>query len=260
MNHELEADYDSRAEAETAARELRLRGFRPEAIHVSEAERGIFGSLVTPPARVGVTAPGRQLEAAAILHRHGGRSPEEQRSGDASAAPERVGPGGEALPLLEERLLPDIQLQPVGELRVVKRVVAEKRAVEVTLRREEVQVERVELPAGNGSLAAAADGVHALGADQELVRIPLYEERPVVRLETVQYGEVVVRKSRVTSVERVEADVRREVPVVESEGSFPLEDRTAAAGVRPAERGRPASASSARPAGPSRRGGRSGRR
>ncbi len=81
----------------------------------------------------------------------------------------------------------------------------------VTLRREEVDVERRPI----------TDAYHATGAtigEDENVRIPLHAEEAVVEKRVVPKEELVVRKHEVADNEIVEADLRRERAEVHREG------------------------------------------
>ncbi len=111
--------------------------------------------------------------------------------------------------LHEERL--DIRLDRVAVERVVlrRRIVTEVRQVEVTLRREELEVVRVAATGQEPTLAGPAD--------QPLV-IVLSQEVPVVQLATRPYEQVVVHVDTVTTQQHVSAEVSREQADIEQTG------------------------------------------
>jgi uncharacterized protein (TIGR02271 family) len=221
----LEARFSSPEEASRAERELRLAGF--EAVEVETEPAPVLDVLVPTaerqrPTRVRVRPEGRPLEAAVVLARYGGSDPEPQEL----RIEHRV-PTGEPLELVEEEASPRVVTVPVGEVRVRKVVVTEERTLTVTVAREEVVVERTLLPA-DAEVGAHAGGPvpSRLGGDEEVIRIPVYEERVLVEKRPFVREEVVVRKRRVPQEVAVETEVRREQPVVERVGRAMLDDRT----------------------------------
>jgi uncharacterized protein (TIGR02271 family) len=115
------------------------------------------------------------------------------------------------LVLSEEELAIGKREVRAGEVEVNKRVETERVRDDVTLRREEVEVER--RPITNAYDAAGA----TIGED-ESIRIPLHAEEAVVEKRVVPKEEIVVRKHDVADTEMVEADLRRERAEVHSEG------------------------------------------
>lgn len=100
-----------------------------------------------------------------------------------------------------------------GEVEVSKRVETERVQQPVTLRRDEVEVER--RPIRDGFAAAGA----AIGESEE-VRIPLRAEQAVVEKHVVPKEEVVVRTREVAETEIVEAVLRKERADVHREGAI----------------------------------------
>lgn len=112
--------------------------------------------------------------------------------------------------LHEEQL--QVETERVSTHRVVlrRRIVTEVRQVEVTVRREELEVEHRPLP---GQPDTATD------ASSEPIVIVLSEEVPVVQLRTRPYEQVTVSVSTVAGeqdvaerVDREEAEIRTETP------------------------------------------------
>jgi uncharacterized protein (TIGR02271 family) len=228
----LEARFSTPEEARRAERELRLAGF--EAVEVETEPAPVLDALVPTaerqrPTRVRVRPEGRPLEAAVVLARYGGIDPEPPEL----RIEHRV-PTGEPLELVEEEASPRVITVPVGEVRVRKVVVTEERTLTVTVAREEVVVERTLLPADAGQEAEdPGRPVPArLGGDEEVVRIPVYEEQVLVEKRPFVREEVVVRKRRVPQEVEVETEVRREEPVVEKMGGGRVDDRTGAPAAR----------------------------
>ena len=133
--------------------------------------------------------------------------------------------GEQTIDIIEEELEPRVVTVRIGEVRIRKRVVTEVRTIEVPVRHEEVVVERVPAsePAEGGRGHSAPS---ELGADEELVRVPLWEERVEVARRLVVREEVIVRKRRRSEVQTITEEVRREVPTVETEGDFVLHDES----------------------------------
>jgi uncharacterized protein (TIGR02271 family) len=116
------------------------------------------------------------------------------------------------VPLAEEELVAEKHVRALGEVRVYKRTVVERRLVEVPVKREEVYIRRVELPRHARSRApdaAPAEAAEAFTA--RTITIPVYEEE----IEIVKRPRV-VQEIRVTKAFRelerhVEGTIRREV-------------------------------------------------
>jgi uncharacterized protein (TIGR02271 family) len=100
----------------------------------------------------------------------------------------------------EEELRAGTREREAGALNVRKRVVTDRRSIEVPTRREEVTVDRVPVE-GEASEAQIGD---------EEVRVPVTEEEVVVEKRPVAKEEVRIRKDVVEDTEVVEEDVRKE--------------------------------------------------
>ena len=115
------------------------------------------------------------------------------------------------LVLSEEELAVGKRDVAAGEVGVSKRVETERVQENVTLRHDEVEIER----------RPVTDGYAARGAtigDNEEIRIPLHAEEAVVEKRVVPTEEIVVRKREVAENEVVEADLRKERAEVHREG------------------------------------------
>lgn len=113
--------------------------------------------------------------------------------------------------LSEEELAVGKREVRAGEVDVTKRVETHHVREDVTLRHDEVEVERRPI----------TDAYHAAGAtigEDENIRIPLHAEEAVVEKRVVPKEEIVVRKQEVADTEMVEADLRRERAEVHREG------------------------------------------
>ena len=130
---------------------------------------------------------------------------------------------GTTLALAEEQ--PDVRkhVREVGSVIVRTRIIEERKLVEVTLRREEVTVERVAAATPGGSDARWSqperDGGAREAFREQTVEIPVYEEtfevvkRPRLR-ETLR-----ISKTARYETQRVPMDVRREGASVETTGA-----------------------------------------
>jgi uncharacterized protein (TIGR02271 family) len=107
------------------------------------------------------------------------------------------------VPLSRERLDVKTEDREAGEVRINKTVETETETIEVPVRREQVEVERVR---GAGVEASAADAAF----EDETIRVPLRSEQVRVEKDVVTDEEVQVRKRPVTEHERVSGKVRRE--------------------------------------------------
>jgi len=133
---------------------------------------------------------------------------------DAGRLPD-AGPYGDddAMTRSEEHLRVGTRSEPVGRARLRKYVVTELESVTVTLRHEEVHVERT--PIG-GADAGRYPGT--LVAEEN--EVTLHAERPVARTEAVPVERVRLGTELVTGRETVTGEVRQE--------RIELEDETAA--------------------------------
>ena len=242
--------------ARRAGRELVFAGFRDDDVQLEEPRTGLLDGLLredrTRGMLVHVSASGRALEAAAILHRAGGRDPDAVDSGSPSAssgtlAGEAAEAGGAELDLVTEDLVARVEPVQVGEVRVVKRVVTEKRTIEVEVRHEEVSVEHHPAAASGSPLVVreyeqeqpvagpqdAAEEVR-LADEDDLTRIPVFAEQVVVTRNPFVVEEVWIRKRRLLERRAVAGEVRREELEVEPLGDVAVEETREGAVVRPA--------------------------
>ena len=127
--------------------------------------------------------------------------------GDAAAA-RAAATGAHHVVLHEEQLRVGTRVVPDGEVVLRKAVDLVPVAEQVTLRHEEVTIERV---------PASADTPHALVVTDAEIRIPILEERVVVEKRLVVREVVVVRRETVSRTETVRDTVRRERLVVDGE-------------------------------------------
>jgi uncharacterized protein (TIGR02271 family) len=240
--------------AEAAKRELLLTGFREDQLQLSERGPGILDSLLgdRQPARVSLTvaARGRGLEAAAILHRYGAIDPEAEPESEASQSGAAESTAGEHLELMVEDLVPRRVVVEIGAARIRKRVVSTQRSIQVEVRREELLVEReeptVQIP--HVRFVDLEDGlpdpqpedqdeeqVRPLGADEEVMRVPLLAEQIVVSKRPYIVEEVLLRKRRVAELRQVAGEVRREELEVEGVGDVTVESEGGDVVVRPSQ-------------------------
>jgi len=198
---------------------------------------------------VAVSSPGQEQSARGVLSRNGGHSHGVTPGSTAGSTTAGMGPGGmpstahdqpsrtagyqpaeeyrqpdrpisqqgrplegkEAhIPIREEQLDVEKQRVQTGEVRIHKEVVTEQQRVDVPVSHEEVVIEQH--PASG---ARAADT--PIGRD-ETIRVPISEEQVNVTKQTVETGEVEVKKRDVQGEQRVTGTVRREEPRIEKSG------------------------------------------
>ncbi|RXK17239.1 DUF2382 domain-containing protein [Macrococcus sp. DPC7161] len=109
----------------------------------------------------------------------------------------------EKIKLHEERLLVNKDRVQTGEVKVEKDVVTERQEFDVPVEREEIVIER-------RPVNERTDGKFDELGEDEVIRVPVHEERINVSKENVVNEEIVIKKERVTDVEHVSEDVRRE--------------------------------------------------
>ncbi|HEY4032751.1 MAG TPA: YsnF/AvaK domain-containing protein [Ktedonobacteraceae bacterium] len=114
------------------------------------------------------------------------------------------------IPLREEQLNVEKQKVQKGEVRVHKEVVTEQQRIDVPVSHEEVVIEH--LPASEARAADTPIG------QSETIRIPVSEEQVNVTKQTVETGEIDVKKRDVQGEQRVTGTVRREEPRIEKSG------------------------------------------
>jgi stress response protein YsnF len=150
-----------------------------------------------------------------------------------------------------EELVPRAEPVQVGEVRLVKRVVTEKRTIEVEVRHEEVSVEHHPTDASGSPLVvleyeqqhAAEVGLDSapepdLSGEEDVTRVPVYAEQIVVSRRPYVVEEVWVRKRRVLERRTVTGEVRREDLEVEPVGELVVEQTATGTAVRPRRGGR----------------------
>ena len=239
--------FEDASEAERVRRELLRAGFREEEVEVGEPRRGLLGALLGDDPGGGqvvtVDAPGRGLEAASLLYRHGGRDPDSRGERPEEAAAAQVAPpGGEQIDLVAEELVPSLVAVQVGELRLRKRVVSEEQTIHVRVRREEVFVERLPQPAQPVALEAAPAAAEVppddattartapapeptaeLAEDEEVIRVPVLAEQIVLHRRPYVAEEIVVRKHRASELQDHRGEVRREELEIDPGSDLELE-------------------------------------
>ena len=181
--------------------------------------RAAGGRLVVTDAVGGSTSPDEREMPADGPYAHGDTDGETRWGAHGHIYPgqEREGmererledEGEESIRLREERLRVGREREQVGEVEVGKRVVEQVETAEVPLREERVVVERrpVNQPATSG-----------VDLHDETIEVPVERERAVAGKEAVVTEEVTVRKDTVERAQPVEANLRKEELVVESEG------------------------------------------
>ncbi len=118
------------------------------------------------------------------------------------------------IPVVEEELTVGKRQEEQGRVRVHKEIVSEQQNVPVTLRHEEVVVERVPVTGqGTADLTDAFQG-------QDIV-VPVMGEEAVVAKQAHQVEEVRLRKEAVTENQQVSDSVRKERVIVDG-----VEDQT----------------------------------
>jgi stress response protein YsnF len=173
---------------------------------------------------VAVTTEGRQGEARTILQQSAVSVHELQTT--PPAAPNLPPLDGQlaypqtgsawTLPLREEELVVHKHSVQRGEVHIRRDVVVVKRTIEVSLRREELVIERYDGPSADsgqlgpdpspGSVASELRGLQP----GQVVRLVLLEEESVIEMRGVAYEEVAIGKTLVPDTREVTADVRRE--------------------------------------------------
>jgi uncharacterized protein (TIGR02271 family) len=111
--------------------------------------------------------------------------------------------GEVVVPVVEERLDVDKRQAELGEVTIDKNVTEERREVPVDLQREEVHIERRDVP-DRPVRAGEAD------LKDETIRVPVRGEEAVVRKEPVVTDEVVVDKTQTTQRQTAADTVRKE--------------------------------------------------
>jgi len=194
---------------------------------------------------VAVSSPGHERSAVDILNRNGGHTPDKAPGGTSAGTASESMPstaynrpsqatgyqpdegyrqpeqpisrqdrpleGREThIPLREEQLNVEKQDVQKGEVRVHKEVVTEQQRIDVPVSHEEVVIEH--LPASEARAADTPIG------QSETIRIPVSGEQVNVTKQTVETGEIDIKKRDVQGEQRVTGTVRREEPHIEQSG------------------------------------------
>jgi len=174
--------------------------------------------------------PGRALspQDEIDLFRHYGIEYDDRTESAPTADRDRT---DDAMTRSEEHLNVGTQRLESGRVRLRKHVVTEYQQVTVPVRREEIRVEREPaggaevqpgevddsaVPAGAGTVAESREASRSADDEQEII---LYEERPVVRTETVPVERVRLSKETVHDEQVVSAPVRKERVELETEAT-----------------------------------------
>jgi uncharacterized protein (TIGR02271 family) len=116
------------------------------------------------------------------------------------------------VPVVEERLQVVTRQVELGEVEIRKTVESEQVSIPVELRREHVEVSRVDVADRPATEAQLADGFR-----EATIRVPVRGEEAVVSTEALVTGEVVIDRERVTERETVGDTVRRERVTVDED-------------------------------------------
>jgi len=200
---------------------------------VSEEEAQYYESeLQAGRVLLTVRANGRHEEAREILRRNGaydagmrrgaaeyepgatfGRTDEGAYAGAAQAGwtADRDTEGAQRIELREEELVPTKEAVQAGQVQLRKTVHEEEREIPVELRREEVTIDRrpADRPLGPGEAADVGD---------EVISVPVYEERADIRKEGRVAEEVVIGKDVMQEQQTLTGTVRREELDVDQAG------------------------------------------
>lgn len=138
---------------------------------------------------------------------HGSRGSHDSHDSHDSHGQARADGGDASVVLAEERLRTAVVREPVQRVRLRREVVTEEIMVPVTVRREVLRIETLDIPRGQRAPSAA-------GA-REPLEIVLHEDRPVVTVETVAVERVRIEVVEVSGTQTVEADLAVEQIEVE---------------------------------------------
>jgi uncharacterized protein (TIGR02271 family) len=120
---------------------------------------------------------------------------------------------------VEERLVADIHAEQAGSVRIDKHVVEEPQAIEVTLRHDELDLERRK---ADRPLAAGEQPVTVRGEETVVLVV---EERLEVRKVPWVVEEIHLRRRLTSETRHIEDTVRKERFEVRTEGDVNLEQR-----------------------------------
>ena len=165
-----------------------------------------FGTAGTSTGRTeipGIEAPG-PLDRALDRDRNDRADILEGTARGVAASGRTIDTEGEVrVPVVEEQLQVGKREAELGEVQVRKTVTAEEQSVPVTLRREEVHVEEIDV----AERPLRADET---AFQEETIRVPVRGEEAIVQKEAVVTGEVVVNREATTDTRQVSDTVRRE--------------------------------------------------
>ena len=121
----------------------------------------------------------------------------------------------EAMTRSEERLVAGTEVYTAGHARLRKHVITEEVQITVTVRREELRLERVPVSDGNQELVEDPDVFGLPGQFEDpdggvIFEVTLHEERPVVTTEIVPVERVRLSKLVKTEQQTVSGQVRKE--------------------------------------------------
>jgi stress response protein YsnF len=257
--------FEDLASAQRAVAALAQARFPPSEIGLEEGGQeaaGLVGALITMgvPANesraydqarrggralVTVRSAGRQEQAREILHGSAALAvdelmppPSAERGPTMTAENDRfAGPAsGRTRQLVQEELVARVRAVADGEVLIRRVVTTVSRTIEVSLKREELVVER--RPAGPQSAAPGGELADGGPGDQlttgvrdlqpgQVIRLTLVEEEPRIERQPVVYEEVALGKQLVRETRRLSAEARREVLRIDrSESALPSDEGT----------------------------------
>lgn len=120
--------------------------------------------------------------------------------------------GGAAITRMEERLEVAVERHPTERVRLRKHVVTQQETVTVTVRREELRIERSPITPDEARKLGAGQSIDESGTETEIV---LYEERPVVTTVIRPVERIRLTRELVVDEQTVTGDVRKERVEVE---------------------------------------------
>jgi uncharacterized protein (TIGR02271 family) len=186
-------------------------------VPLTGARRLPEGVAVAFPAERALAAPRMQkdveeipAEVGAMIHDQFGVAPPPATAQPPATAPTQVMPHRDEpaeVVVSEEQLAVETRAIPTERVRLHKRVVNEEVTVTVTVRREELVIER-EPVAGTSRQAAVSD--FPLPTETGEVEFVLHAEEPVVTKRVVPVERVTVNKNVITEERRIVENVQRE--------------------------------------------------
>ena len=181
------------------------------AVPLTGARREAGGLVLPFPAEKAFAAPRMQADVDEIPAEVGALIHEQFGLHDAPTAPtvplDAHAEDEVEVTLSEEQLAVETRSQATERVRVRKHVVTEEVTVTVTLRREELIIEREPVP---GTSHQAAEDDFPLGDDGRTVEFVLHAEEPVVTKRVVPVERVRINRNTITEERRIADTVRRE--------------------------------------------------